>query len=65
MAEPIVVKEYSKKILKDCDLEKLHNYLECQKLTSALKVTHNGIETTSWVGVKKIHKYPLFSHIFI
>lgn len=53
MAEPIVVKEYSKKILKDCDLEKLHNYLECQKLTSALKVTHNGIETTSWVGVIK------------
>lgn len=53
MAEPIVVKEYSKKILKDCDLEKLHNYLECQKLTSALKVIHNGIETTSWVGVIK------------
>lgn len=53
MTEPIVVKEYSKKILKDCDLEKLHNYLECQKLTSALKVTHNGIETTSWVGVIK------------
>ncbi|MCR4880749.1 MAG: McrC family protein [bacterium] len=53
MAEPIVVKEYDKKILKDCDLEKLHNYLECQKLTSALKVTHNGIETTSWVGVIK------------
>ena len=53
MAEPIVVKEYSKKILKDCDLEKLHNYLECQKLTSALKVTYNGIETTSWEGVIK------------
>ena len=57
MAEPIVVKEYSKKILKDCDLEKLHNYLECQKLTSALKVTHNGIETTSWVGVIKYKKH--------
>ena len=53
MLEPIVVKEYSKKILKDCDLEKLHNYLECQKLTSALKVTPVGIETTSWVGVIK------------
>lgn len=53
MAEPIVVKEYSTKILKDCNLEKLHNYLECQKLTSALKVTHNGIETSSWVGVIK------------
>ncbi|MGN1153138.1 MAG: McrC family protein [Candidatus Gastranaerophilaceae bacterium] len=53
MAEPIVVKEYSKKILKDCDLKKLHNYLECQKLTSALKVTPVGIETTSWVGVIK------------
>lgn len=58
MAEPIVVKEYSTKNLKDCDLEKLHNYLECQKLTSALKVTHNGIKTSSWVGVikyKNIH----------
>ena len=53
MTEAIVVKEYSKKILKDCDLEKLHNYLECQKLTSVLKVAHNGIETTSWVGVIK------------
>lgn len=53
MAEPIVVKEYDKKVLKDCNLEKLHNYLECQKLTSALKVTHNGIEATSWVGVIK------------
>ena len=53
MAEPIIVKEYSKKILKDCDLETLHNYLECQKLTSALKVTPSGIETTSWVGIIK------------
>ena len=46
MAEFIVVKEYSAKILKEY-------YLECQKLTSALKVTPSGIETTSWVGVIK------------
>lgn len=54
MAEPIVVKEYSKNIkIKDCDLCKLHHYLECQHLDSALKVTPSGIETTSWVGVIK------------
>ena len=54
MAEPIVVKEYSKNIkIKDCDLGKLHHYLECQHLDSALKVTPSGIETTSWVGVIK------------
>ena len=54
MAEPIVVKEYSKNIkLEDCDLGKLHNYLECQHLDAALKVTPNGIETNSWVGVIK------------
>lgn len=53
MSEPIVVKEYSAKILKDCDLRRLHHYLECQQLDSALKVTPSGIETTSWVGVIK------------
>lgn len=54
MTEPIVVKEYSKNIkIKDCDLRKLHHYLECQHLDSALKVTPNSIETTSWVGVIK------------
>lgn len=54
MEEPIVVKEYSKNIkIKDCDLGKLHHYLECQHLDSALKVTPSGIETTSWVGVIK------------
>ena len=54
MAEPIVVKEYSKNIkIKDCGLGKLHHYLECQHLDSALKVTPSGIETTSWVGVIK------------
>ena len=54
MAEPIVVKEYSKNIkIKDCDLSKLHHYLECQHLDSAMKVTPSGIETTSWVGVIK------------
>ena len=54
MAEPIVVKEYSKNIkIENCDLSKLHHYLECQHLDSALKVTPNGIETNSWVGVIK------------
>ena len=54
MAKPIVVKEYSKNVkIDDCDLSKLHHYLECQHLDSALKVTLNGIETTSWVGVIK------------
>lgn len=54
MAEPIVIKEYSKNIkLEDCELGKLHHYLECQHLDSALKVTPSGIETTSWVGVIK------------
>ena len=54
MAEPIVVKEYSKNIkIKDCNLGKLHHYLECQHLDSALKVTPSGIETTSWIGVIK------------
>ena len=54
MAEPIVVQEYSKNIkVRDCDLSKLHHYLECQHLDSALKVTPYGIETTSWVGVIK------------
>lgn len=54
MAEPIVVKEYSKNVkVDDCDLGKLHHYLECQHLDSVIKVTPNGIETTSWVGVIK------------
>lgn len=54
MAEPIVVKEYSKNVkVGDCDLSRLHRYLECQHLDSVMKVTPNGIETTSWVGVIK------------
>lgn len=53
MAEPILIKEYSKKTLRDCDLTKLHNHLKCQKLTSALRVTPSGVETKSWVGVIK------------
>ncbi len=54
MAEPIIVKEYSKNIkIKDCNLNKLHHYLKCQHLDSALKITPNDIETTSWVGVIK------------
>ena len=54
MAKPIIVKEYSKNIkIKDCDLNKLHHYLKCQHLDSALKITPNDIETTSWVGVIK------------
>lgn len=53
MAEPIVVKEYDKVEISNCDLDKLQDYLKCNKLDSALKVTHNGIETSSWVGVIK------------
>ena len=54
MAEPIVVKEYSKNVkVDDCDLSRLHHYLECQHLDSVMKVTPNGIEITSWVGVIK------------
>ena len=53
MAEPIVVKEYDKMEISNCDLDKLQNYLKCNKLDSALKVTRHGIETTSWVGVIK------------
>ena len=53
MKEPIVVKEYSEIDVEDCNLDKLHDYLKCQKLDSALKVTRHGIETTSWVGVIK------------
>ena len=53
MKEPIVVKEYSEIDVENCNLDKLHDYLKCQKLDSALKVTRHGIETTSWVGVIK------------
>lgn len=53
MAEPIVVKEYDKMKISNCDLDKLQDYLKCNKLDSALKVTRHGIETTSWVGVIK------------
>ena len=53
MAEPIVVKEYDKMEISNCDLDKLQDYLKCNKLDSALNVTRHGIETTSWVGVIK------------
>ena len=53
MAEPIVVKEYDKMEISNCDLDKLQDYLKCNKLDSALKVIRHGIETTSWVGVIK------------
>lgn len=54
MVKPIVITEHSKKDkLEECDLIKLHHYLEHQHLSSALKVTPCGIETNSWVGVIK------------
>lgn len=53
MAAPIIIKEYSKKSLNDCDLKKLEHYLERKNLNKALKVTASGIEATSWVGVIK------------
>ena len=43
MAEPIVVKEYDKMKISNCDLDKLQDYLKCNKLDSALKVTRHGI----------------------
>ncbi len=53
MAEPIIVKEYSKVEINDSYLDKLQTYLKCQKLESALKVSRHGIKTKSWVGVIK------------
>lgn len=57
MAEPIVVKEYDEIEISNCDLDKLQDYLKCNKLNSVLKVTRHGIETTSWVGVIKYKKH--------
>ena len=51
--ESIIVKEYTKKQITDCNLTKLQNYLECQNLHAALTVTPDGIKTKSWVGVIK------------
>lgn len=53
MAEPIVIKEHDEKEINNCDLSKLHRFLECKKMTSVLKVNQNSVETTSWVGVVK------------
>ena len=53
MAEPIIVKEYSKVEINDSYLDKLQAYLKCQNLDSALNITRHGIETKSWVGVIK------------
>ena len=54
--EPIVIKEYEEKDIKDCDLDKLQSYIKCQNLSSALNVTRNGIKANSWVGVIKYKK---------
>ena len=53
MAEPIIVKEYSKVEINDSYLDKLQAYLKCKNLDSALNITRHGIETKSWVGVIK------------
>jgi 5-methylcytosine-specific restriction enzyme subunit McrC len=56
MTEPNVIKEYeskSKAEICNCDLGKLYKYLEANNLSSALKVTPNGIKAKSWVGVIK------------
>ena len=61
MAEPIVIKEYDplkKSELRGCDLRGLYNYIEKQGLSHALKITPDGVEATSYVGVikhKKLH----------
>lgn len=56
MRESIAIKEYSEikeNELDSCNLDKLQAYLKCQNLDSALKVTRNGINANSWVGVIK------------
>lgn len=53
MAEPIVLKEYEKKDIESCDLDKLQCYLKCNDLDKALKATRYGVEANSWVGVIK------------
>ncbi len=53
MAKPVVINEYCEKAINECDLAKLHKYLQCQKLDKALKVTPTGIKAKSWVGVIK------------
>lgn len=61
MAEPIVIKEYAepkKGELRGCDLRGLNNYIKKQGLSQALKITPDGVEATSYVGVikhKKLH----------
>lgn len=61
MSDPIVIKEYDtpkKAELKGCDLRGLHNYIKKQGLSQALKITPDGVEATSYVGVikyKKLH----------
>ena len=61
MAESIVIKEYDtpkKAELRGCDLRGLYNYIEKQGLSHALKITPDGVEATSYVGVikhKKLH----------
>ena len=61
MSDPIVIKEYDtpkKAELKGCDLRGLYNYIEKQGLSQALKITPDGVEATSYVGVikhKKLH----------
>lgn len=54
--EPIVIKEYEEKDIKDCDLDNLQSYIKCQNLSSVLKVTRHGIKANSWVGVIKYKK---------
>lgn len=54
MTKPVVIKEYSKIDIDDCDLlYKLQSYINCQNLNSVLEVTRDGIKTNSWVGVIK------------
>lgn len=54
--EPIVIKEYEEKDIKDCDLDNLQSYIKCQNLSSVLKVTRHGMKANSWVGVIKYKK---------
>lgn len=53
MPNPIQIKEYSEHIIDNCNLDNLQSFLRCRHLESALKITRQGIETKSWVGVIK------------
>ena len=53
MTNTIQLKEHQKSEVSCCDLVGLENYLERNKLSSALKVTASGVKARNFVGVIK------------